>query len=223
MAGDRKAPDLFELYTSTQRRLVSLVSGLDEAALATPVPTCPGWAVRDVLAHLTATTDDALAGRLTGPPSEEHTAAQVARFAGHDVPDLLAMWDDLGPRFARLLADLTIWPGVIDVASHEQDIRLALGQPGARDSDVVWHCAGVMLRWLKSPVPLRVVVEDAEFRAGPPEGAELALRTSRFEAFRWRVGRRSRAQLAAMAWSGDPSPVLDHLVVFGPSRRDIDE
>src|SRR5207245_2088757 len=113
----------------------------------------PGWAVRDVLAHLTATSDDALAGRLTGPPSEEHTAGQVARFAGHDVPDLFKLWDELGPRFARLLADFGVWPGVIDVASHEHDIRLALGRPGARDSEVVRQCATVLLREMESPVP----------------------------------------------------------------------
>jgi hypothetical protein len=29
------------------------------------------------------------------------------------------------------------------------------------------------------------------------------------------LGRRSRAQLARLAWSADPSPVLDHLTIFG--------
>jgi hypothetical protein len=51
----------------------------------------------------------------------------------------------------------------------------------------------------------------------------LTLRTTRFEAFRWRMGRRSREQLAALDWSGDPTPVLGHLVVFGPARTDIAE
>jgi hypothetical protein len=37
------------------------------------------------------------------------------------------------------------------------------------------------------------------------------------------MGRRSRAQLAALDWSGDPSPVLDHLTFFGPSAADIIE
>ncbi len=60
--------DLAWLYRDTRERLTSLVSGLDEAALAAPVPTCPGWRVRDVVAHLAAIVEDALAGRLTGPP-----------------------------------------------------------------------------------------------------------------------------------------------------------
>jgi hypothetical protein len=68
-----------------------------------------------------------------------------------------------------------------------------------------------------------VTVEDAEYRAGPPNETELRLATSRFEAFRWRMGRLSRAQLARLDWSGDPSPVLDHLTIFGPSAADITE
>ena len=51
----------------------------------------------------------------------------------------------------------------------------------------------------------------------------LGLTTTRYEAFRWRMGRRSRGQLAALDWSGDPAPVLDHLVVFGPAGADIIE
>lgn len=49
------------------------------------------------------------------------------------------------------------------------------------------------------------------------------LRTDRFEAFRWRLGRRSRAQLAGMDWTGDPSPILDDLVIFGPADSDVHE
>jgi hypothetical protein len=56
-----------------------------------------------------------------------------------------------------------------------------------------------------------------------PGGTPLRLATSRFEAFRWRMGRRSRAQLAALDWSGDRSPVLDHPTIFGLSAADIIE
>jgi hypothetical protein len=112
---------------------------------------------------------------------------------------------------------------VIDVASHEQDIRGAVGQPGARDCDAVRQCAGRLIGGLRPPVPMRVTVEDAQYRLSPEDGAELGLMTTRFEAFRWRMGRRSRAQLAALDWSGDASPVLDHLVVFGPAGSDIVE
>jgi uncharacterized protein (TIGR03083 family) len=216
-------PDLGRLYQDTQARVAALVAGLDAAALATPVPACPGWSVRDVVAHELAITEDALAGRLTGPPDDEQTAAQVARFAGHDFGDMLATWARTAPQFAGIVSSFEVWPAVVDIVSHEQDIRGAIGQPGERDSDVVRRAAAVMLSELAPPVPLRVTVEDAEFRVGPDEGPELALATTRFEALRWRLGRRSRAQLAALAWSGDPAPVLDHLAIFGPASADLIE
>ncbi|HEV7212676.1 MAG TPA: hypothetical protein VGN47_13295 [Blastococcus sp.] len=67
--------------------------------------------------------------------------------------------------------------------------------------------------------------EHAEFAVGPDGSAEgpVVLRTTTFEAFRWRLGRRSRAQLAAMDWTGDPAPFLDALCAFGPSEVDLVE
>jgi hypothetical protein len=116
-----------------------------------------------------------------------------------------------------------VWPAVIDIASHEQDIRGALGRPGARDTQVIRLAAKGLIGSLDPPVPIRVSVEDTELRVGPADGPGLGLVTGRFEAFRWRMGRRSRAQLAALDWTGDPAPVLDHLTIFGPSPVDIIE
>ncbi len=223
MDADAPAPDLARLYRDTRERLTALVAGLDGEALTTPVPACPGWQVQDVVAHLAAVVEDALAGRLTGPPSEEETAVQVARYKGRPMTRTLAGWTAGAPQFEEVISAFDIPPAVIDVASHEQDIRGALGRPGARDCPAVQQMAGWLLQRLRTPVPVRVTVEDAEFRAGPDGEPVLGLRTTRFEAFRWRMGRRSRDQLAALDWSGDPAPVLDHLVVFGPARSHIAE
>jgi hypothetical protein len=35
--------------------------------------------------------------------------------------------------------------------------------------------------------------------------------------------RETQARLAALNWTGDPAPVLDHLAVFGPAAGDIIE
>jgi uncharacterized protein (TIGR03083 family) len=217
------AGDLPSLYLDTYARLAALVAGLDAAALAVPVPACPGWSVQDVVAHVAAIAEDALAGRLAGPPSDEQTAAQVARFKGHGITAILAAWAQAAPGFAELVGALGVRPAVIDIASHEQDIRGALGRPGARDAPVVRLAAEMLITSLNPPVPIRVSVEDADFRAGPADGPGLGLVTSRFEAFRWRMGRRSRAQLAALGWTGDSPPPLDHLTIFGPSPVDIIE
>jgi len=83
--------------------------------------------------------------------------------------------------------------------------------------------AKLLLGALQVPQPLVVGTEDHEVRVGPEDGEPVTLTTTTFEAFRWRLGRRSPAQLAAMDWSGDPAPFLDHLCVFGPARADVVE
>jgi uncharacterized protein (TIGR03083 family) len=228
------------LYRETRLRLTELVSGLGQEALGSPVPACPGWAVRDVVAHLAGIADDAVAGRLAGIPDDDYTAGQVARLAEVPVPQLLTMWAGAADQFEAAVDALEIWPAVVDVASHEQDIRSAAGLPGARDCQAIRECTAWLLRWLVVPAALTVVTEDGEFtsrlgdRPGPGEASAsttagsgerpgLTLITSRFEAFRWRMGRRSRPQMAAMYWSADHSPVIDYLAVFGPATADIIE
>lgn len=203
--------------------MISLVSGLDDAGADASVPACPGWSVRDVVAHLAAIAQDVVAGRLSRLPSDEETAAQVARFTGRDIAHALAAWTDVAPRFERVIDTFRLHAPLIDITSHEHDIRGALGERGARSTEAVWYCAERLLTGLRTPVPLRVVVEDAEFRVGPDDEAELLLNTGRFECLRWRTGRRSRAQLRALDWSGDPTPLLDHLVLFGPATSDVVE
>jgi uncharacterized protein (TIGR03083 family) len=214
------------LYQETRERIVALVSGLDEAAWSTRVAACPDWSVRDVVAHLGAVADDWAGGRLAGAPTDEETAAQIARFGGCHVAEILAAWTDTAARLDHMAETAGVTPPLGDITSHEHDVRAALSRRGARDSAAVWYTSDQLLATLRTPVPLRVTVEDAQYRSGPDdraETAEILLSTTRFEALRWRTGRRSRAQLAAMDWSGDPTPVLDHLYMFGPAQADLIE
>ena len=227
MPDTRARPALSELYGHTQARVVALVVELDAAQHDAPVPACPGWRVRDVVGHMVAVGEDVLEGRLTRPPTDEQSAAQVARFADRPVAEVLARWRELTPQFGEAIDAFTVWPAVLDVTTHEHDIRGAVGAPGARETEVVRLGSDQLLAWLRPPVPLRIEVEDETYDLGPegagPGDAAIVLRTGRFEALRWRMGRRSRAQLAGLDWAGDPAPVLDHLVVFGPSPLDITE
>lgn len=214
------------LFQETRERIIALVAGLDDAALSTPVAACPGWSVRDVVAHLGAVAEDWAGGRLTGPPTDEESAAQIARFGGCDVAEILAAWTDAAAQLDQMAETAGVAPPLGDITCHEHDVRAAIRRPGARDSAAVWYTSDQLLATLRTPVPLRVTVEDAQYRSGSDdraERAELLLSTTRFEALRWRTGRRSRAQLAAMDWSGDPTPVLDHLYMFGPAKADLFE
>ena len=126
------------------------------------------------MGHLAAIPEDALAGRpLTGPPSEAETAVQVERFRGRPMAQTLDGWADDAPRFEEIVAALEIWPAVIDVASHEQDIRGAVDQPGARDTEVIRQLAA----WLVTRLRTR-------FRCGSPWRAP-SIRWARTGSRRW--------------------------------------
>ncbi|MGX9670218.1 maleylpyruvate isomerase family mycothiol-dependent enzyme [Mycobacterium sp. HM-7] len=213
--------DLADLYLQTVDRVVELVSAPGTSVDA-PVAACPGWSVRDVLAHLAGVAQDWVAGRRAAPPNDAQTAAQVAWFDGRGVDDIVRAWIDAAAEMPRLARE-GVTPPLGDVVVHEHDIRDALGRPGARDSAAVQRVSDQLLRRLEMPVPVRVVVEDGEYWCGPDAEPVIELKTTRFEALRWRTGRRSRQQMAAMAWSGDPGLVLDHLYMFGPATADLVE
>lgn len=218
---------LSELYRGARARITALVMAHPDAT-NTPVPATPGWRVHDVIAHLVGGTEDLIGGwRPTGGPTEEWTAAHVAR--GREVPtaQLLDRWAQLSPAIEQLLDAESAWQVVLDVGAHEHDLRAALGDTSARDSDLVTFGAARLLQALRVPLPLAVTTEHRDVRVGPDaaDGQQpvTTLTTTTFEAFRWRLGRRSRRQLAAMRWSADPTPYLDRLCVFGPAESDVIE
>jgi uncharacterized protein (TIGR03083 family) len=216
-------PTLPELYRAARERVTALVLDHPEGDRA-PAPAPPGWCVHDLVAHLTGVAEDLVARRLpTGGPTPEWTGGHVARGAGVSTAELLETWAEGSSAVEEFLAKRSVWPVVLDVGAHEHDIRGALGNTGARDSDVVRTGASVLLRGLRVPRPLVVRTEAEEVRVGPEDGEPVVLTTTVFEAFRWRLGRRSRRQLAAMDWSGDPEPYLDSLCVFGPAEDDVVE
>lgn len=217
------SPEIATIYLEARGRIVDLVRGLDDEDLTTPVAACPGWSVRDVVGHLAGTVVWATEGRLSGVPSDEDTAAQVAEMADVPLPDLLDRWAALAPGFAEVVAELDVWPAAIDVVTHEHDIRQALDAPGARDVDGIARLADQLLRWWRPGRPVAVVRGERAVRVGPDEGEVLEWRTDDFELVRARMGRRSRAQLAAMAWSQDPGSLLDELTVFPPADADLVE
>ncbi len=221
---------LSTLYGAARVRVTALVA--DPSAGDRPVPATPGWTVHDAVAHVAGVAQDVAEGAMpSGGPTPEWTAGHVARGRGVPTSEVVARWAEHGAVVETLLDTTPIWPLVIDVGSHEHDIRAALGDTGGRDTDLVVIGAKVMLRGLDVPAPLRVMTEHHDVLVGPSaapggeaDGAgPVVLRTTTFEAFRWRLGRRSRAQLGAMDWSGDPAPFLPHLCVFGPAQQDVVE
>lgn len=206
-------------YRSIRERLTALLgeeTTRRPGAWDLPVPACPGWAVRDVLAHLVGNLEDGRAGRLSGPPGPEQTGEQVERHRDDDPDGLLASWTALAGPSEEFFTRVGAWPAAIDALSHEHDLRHALGTPGAWDHDDVRVVAEVLL---PSPDQPYAVVLDG--RAATD--ARPTLSTDPFTWVRVRMGRRTREEVLALDWSADPTDVLPALFVFGPSATPLGE
>lgn len=211
-------------YEGARARIDALLRPLDDEAWLRPVPACPGWRVRDVLAHLVGNTEDGAAGRLQGgPPSDELTAEQVARHRDDAPVELLDLWAVTGPFVAEAVTRSGMWPAAIDAVTHEHDLRAALGEPGDRDDPSLRELADLLAGDLAAAVPMVVVLEDRVHGQAAGDGSTPVLTTSSFELVRLRLGRRTRGQALALDWTGDPEPVVDRLFVFGPAPEPIGE
>ncbi len=130
---------------------------------------------------------------------------------------LLAEWEREAPAFEALIPMIDPPLPVYDIIVHEQDLRGALGTPGARDSAGVRMLVDVALGRLASEIDaaelpaLEIAMEDEGFVAGSGDVVDR-WDVERFELFRSFAGRRSAAQVKA---SGCPV-VYVKLVPFLP-------
>lgn len=221
---DLPDPSLGALYRGARQRITDLVVAAtadDPGADQRAVPATPGWSVHDVVGHLVAITVGAAGPPPPSGPDDEWTARQVDWARDRTTADLLATWADASAAFEALVDEHQILTAVIDCGTHEHDLRGALGTPGARDDDLVAWAVPLLLAGLTAPTPLVVRTEEGDHPARTRgEGDPVVVTSTRFDTFRWRMGRRSRSRMAAMDWSGDPTPFLDRLAVFGPTADD---
>jgi uncharacterized protein (TIGR03083 family) len=201
------------LYRDGRNRFLDLVRDADPA---TTVPACPSWTVKDVLAHVAGIPADILAGRLDGVATDPWTAAQVDARRDRTIADIAAEWQETGPQIDAIVDSFgpTGAQLLFDLTTHELDVRAALGAP-LPDSLPVYDVAlGFVMENLAAGVvgdggPLRIDADGASWSLGGDGAPKAALTTTKRELIRAVAGRRSRAQITAMAWAGDPVPFLD--------------
>ena len=129
MTNSQGSVDLGALYSAARQRITALVTA-DGVDLEAIVPSTPAWRVHDVVAHLAGVAADAIGGNMEGAPGEAWTAAQVARGRDRSLADLIADWEEFGPMLEGFLSSPAGVPAsaaVIDVHTHEADVRHALG------------------------------------------------------------------------------------------------
>src|SRR5262245_33787893 len=115
------------LYRANQQSIVALFESLDESQWAQPVRCPPGWTVREVLSHVEGVADDLYNRRLEGAGTPPWTAAQVERSRHLAPAEVIARWNAQVDAVADGLEQFGQMRPVFDVASHEHDLRQALG------------------------------------------------------------------------------------------------
>ncbi|ONI81840.1 hypothetical protein ALI22I_37190 [Saccharothrix sp. ALI-22-I] len=207
-------------YDAARRRIISLVTeGNPDAA----VGACPGWTVKDVVAHLAGGLGDFTEQRFDGIEDGSWGERQVEERRDRSLSELLVEWER-NFQIAEGLFDTPMGAVLIaEIISHEHDIRTALGQPGERDNVAVRAALTRPLQELDKRMrarhlpALRITLEHGDRVVGEGEPAGV-LHTSSFELLRVLGGRRNDDQVRALDWDTDPGPWLPVLHVFG--RRD---
>lgn len=191
-------------YATTRERLCALlVGGAMMDASDRPVAATPGWSIHDVLAHLVGITEDAVSGNLAGAPGDAWTAAQVERGRRRSITELVGLWYRVAPQFeASLSAGSPLAPmAVLDIATHEADLRLAMGLPFEVPRPVLGWAAG----WLSDGFAERVGAAGLE---------PVTVEASPAEWFRGRCGRRTADEVCSLGWSAPPAAYLPLFSLF---------
>ena len=179
--------DVLAAIGGIRTRTIGVLRAAGEERAAQIVPTCPDWTAKELACHMYGTCDDLLNGRLEGIGSEAWSQAQVDRHSGKPLDELLEEWAASGDAFDAMVPHIPR-PGnyqlVMDMATHEHDIRLAVGSPGAQDDPSLGIGSAYMLR--------NIAKMDADL-AEQIQGSGL----TDFECLRSLTGRRSVDQLEA--------------------------
>lgn len=218
--------DAERLYRESQEAILALITP-ENANM--PVPACPGWIVRDVLAHLTGALIDLSNENVADGPTPAWTASHIERYRNSGLVELAAQWRAAAVSVeSRALYENMGTHLLPDIVTHEFDIRGALGNTDRRDAETLKIVYPVVVSWLTGAfqrknlpsITLGTEVEPVILGDGMPQGS---VSSSLFELSRVFTGRRSSSQIRAMEWSVDPSPWVDHLSVLGHRDTDLIE
>ena len=226
-------PDYAAMYRDLRGRVAGVVRDTDPALLDAMAPAAPDWRVRDLVAHLGGVCADVVNGNLDGVTTDPWTAAQVDTRRAWTIEQVLDEWDEHGggvEAIIRTVPDLPEWQTFIaDAVTHEHDIRGAVAQLGARDSDALIAVATAAVDGLDARLAsgqlgtLTIALDDeapTTVGAGP---LATSLRISRFEFVRSLTGRRSVSQIEAYDWTGEPQPEWLVFGIFTPRATPLVE
>lgn len=244
--------DLAAAYADTKAHLLAAIGPPGTSAWDTPVPATPEWDVLDVVAHVTGLAADAAHGDMptdlnlleqfrdadVAAARDDYAGGQVLRRREMRPEEVVAEWDAA----ERTVVDRLRLPAgqegsfpfgfdavlVTDLCVHADDVAIALGRPPQRDSAVsrvavAGYCFGVDYRIRALGLPALVLRYDGREKTLGEGPVAATLTVDRWELLRVLAGRRSRAQIAGLDWSGDPEAYLPLLPAYGERDTDLVE
>ncbi|HEU4999804.1 MAG TPA: maleylpyruvate isomerase family mycothiol-dependent enzyme [Lapillicoccus sp.] len=213
-------------WVDAQARVIALVRELDQQAAEQRVPACPDWTVRDLLSHMVGLGVDVLAGDEPNDHNATWTQRQVDQRRGRSVADLVAEWESVTEPMTAYFRERSSRP-LGDLVIHEQDLRGALGVPGAQDTAGLAAIRDRMLRRFAASAagrpPIALVGPRWGWTSGDGEPA-VVVQAPDFDLARALMARRSAAQLRAWTTKGDVDAYLPAFATLGRlPERDLRE
>jgi len=206
-------------YAALRDRFIALVRSLDEAQLGTLVPMCPAWTVTGVAAHVCGLNADLVSGVTGGLGTDERTAHQVAARSDATIDEICDEWLGHEPGMREVCSRTPLWAVRLaaDLAVHLHDVQHALGLSIDRHDPFTTSAAGryaeVFQQRVADILGQGVTVELTDGIRLPADptlpDSGVALRAPPFDFLRSYTARRSRRQVEALEWSGDPTRILD--------------
>lgn len=205
--------EMLQAYLDGAARLIAVAREAGEARADTIVPASPAWTVRNVVAHLTSVASISVNRLGWGDDVQATIDREVADRADSTVDQITKEWEELLDPLASMFAGHPSGPLVVDVVTHEHDVRAALGPEYQDHSAGLQEALSAMVGWVRylelvgePGLLLKTPTSQALF-GGPGIGCEVEL-PSDWELFRLLGVRRSEEQLMAYPATGNKSLLL---------------
>ena len=234
-------PGMDVRYAEAKAAMLAQVGPPDSPSWSKSVPATPDWTVRDVVAHVTGIAVAGAAGVIPGDLNlleqfrdpevvaarNEFADGHVARREDSSPDELLTEWaaaeEELLARLRGENGGLPFGYDVVvttDLCVHTDDVANALGLPPNRDLSaarvaLAGYAFGVDYRIRALDLPalgLRYNAKTKVLGEGEPAATVSA---DPWELLRVLAGRRSREQILALDWEGDPEPYVGLLPAYG--------
>lgn len=169
-----------------------------------PIPACPEWTARDLVAHLAGVCALAI-GRTSAWPQVTRSSAEL------DIGGLAEEWARMAEQAQSVLAACGDRRGsimVLDAFTHELDLRYAAGVALPAEHPAFSRAFEVLLNGFSAEVvahdlpAVLIAVDGRQWKAGVGEPA-ATLSGDRYDIYRSLAGRRTHEQITRLRWSRD--------------------